>query len=139
MTLTRYRFEARATLIQLGVIQGVLGFYALFNPRSFYEDFPFGLNWVEVLPAYNEHLTRDVGGLNLALAVLLGAAAVRLTPGFVRTAAVAALFYGAPHFTYHLLHLDAFGWVDAAANVVALGFGVAAPLALLSAAEELER
>ena len=73
-TLTRYRFEARFTLIQLGVIQGVLGLYALFFPRSFYEDFPLGLGWVEALPAYNEHLLTDFGGLFLTTAVILLAA-----------------------------------------------------------------
>ena len=34
--------------------------------RSFYEDFPLGRGWVEALPAYSEHLVRDVGGLFLA-------------------------------------------------------------------------
>ena len=55
----------------MGLIQVADGIYALFFPRSFYGDFPLGRGWVEALPAYNEHLVRDVGGLFLATGAVL--------------------------------------------------------------------
>ena len=130
-TLTRYRFEARATLIQLGAIQGILGLYALFIPRSFYEDFPFGLNWVEVLPAYNEHLTRDVGGLFLATAVMMLAASVRLERRWVVISLVAFLAFSLPHTIWHSFNLEPYTAGNAIANIVTLAATVLLPLGVL--------
>ncbi len=130
-TLTRYRFEARFVLIQLGVIQGILGFYALFFPRSFYEDFPLGLDWVEVLPAYNEHLVRDVGGLFLATAVILLAASVRLERRWVVTSLVAFLAFSLPHTVWHMFNLGPYSTGDAIGNAVALGATVLLPVLIL--------
>ena len=67
-TPTRHRTAIRVALAGVGLIQLVDGLYALFAPSSFYSDFPLGRGWVEALPAYNEHLVRDVGGLFLATA-----------------------------------------------------------------------
>jgi AhpD family alkylhydroperoxidase len=130
-TLTRYRFEARATLIQLAVIQGVVGFYALFFPRSFFEDFPFGLNWVEVLPAYNEHLIRDVGGLFLATAVMLAAAAVRLERRWVVVALIAFLAFSLPHTVWHAFNLEPYSTGNAIGNIATLAATVLLPLGML--------
>jgi len=130
-TLTRYRFEARATLIQLGAIQGVIGFYALFFPRSFYEDFPLGLNWVQVLPSYNEHLTRDVGGLFLATAVMLLAASIRLERRWVVISLVAFLSFSLPHTLWHAFNLEPYSTADAIANIVTLAATVLLPLGVL--------
>ena len=130
-TLTRYRFEARATLIQLAVIQGVVGFYALFFSRSFFEDFPFGLNWVEVLPAYNEHLIRDVGGLFLATAVMLGAAAVRLERRWVVIALIAFLAFSLPHTVWHAFNLEPYSAGNAIGNIATLAATVLLPLGML--------
>jgi hypothetical protein len=67
----------RAGLGILAVVQGVVGVWALLAPASFYARFPVsGHAWVAQLPPYNEHLVRDFGALNLALAVPLAAAAV---------------------------------------------------------------
>lgn len=130
-TLTRYRFEARFTLIQLGLIQGVLGLYALFFPRSFYEDFPLGLNWVEVLPAYNEHLVTDFGGLFLATAVMLLAASVRLERRWVVVSLVAFLAFSVPHTVWHSFNLEPYSTGNAIANMVALAATVLLPLGVL--------
>ncbi|MEJ7876845.1 MAG: carboxymuconolactone decarboxylase family protein [Solirubrobacterales bacterium] len=130
-TLTRYRFEARATLVQLGAIQGVIGFYALFFPRSFYEDFPLGLNWVQVLPSYNEHLTRDVGGLFLATAVMLLAASIRLERRWVVISLVAFLSFSLPHTLWHALNLEPYSTGNAIANIVTLAATVLLPLGVL--------
>ena len=131
-TLTRYRFEARATLIQLGVIQGALGFYALFFPRSFYEDFPLGLNWVEALPAYSEHLVRDVGGLFLATAVILIAASIRLERRWVVVSLVAFLAFSLPHTVWHAFNLEPYSTGNAIANIVTLAVTVLLPLGVLA-------
>ena len=61
----------------------VVGAWALLAPGSFYEDFTaLGRGWIYAWPPYDEHLLRDVGALNLALAVLRGP----LTGGQARAA-----------------------------------------------------
>jgi nucleoside-diphosphate-sugar epimerase len=128
----RVRPPARLLLGALAAVSLIVGAWAQFAPRSFYDSFPgFGRVWVAADGPYNEHLVRDVGGLNLALALLLTVAAVRLSPVLVRTAAAGALVYGAPHLLYHLNHLGLYGTGDRIANEVALALGVAAPVALL--------
>jgi nucleoside-diphosphate-sugar epimerase len=129
---TGHRFTVRLLLVAVAAASFMVGFWAQFAPRSFYDGFPgFGRVWVSADGPYNEHLVRDVGGLNLALALLLVVAAVRLTPTLVRTAAAATLVYGFPHFLYHLAHLDYYDTVDQLLNETALGLAVAAPVAVL--------
>lgn len=123
----------RAVLAVLGAIQATDGLYALLAPRSFYDDFPLGRGWVEALPAYNEHLVRDVGGLFLATAIVLIAAAIWLERRLVLVALVSFLAFAIPHSTYHLLNLGPYDTVDTAGNVIALGFMVVAPIVVLVA------
>ena len=76
-------------------------------PRSFYDSFPgFGMQWVSIDGPYNEHLLRDLGGANLALAMVIGFALLRPSIGLVRTVAAALLIAQVPHFIYHAFHLD---------------------------------
>ena len=97
----------RILLVGLGVPALVIGAWASFAPRSFYEDFPgFGQLWVRPDGPFNEHLVRDVGELNLALAFVTLAAVVWCTPLLVRLVAGAWLVEGIPHLVYHLRHLD---------------------------------
>jgi hypothetical protein len=121
--------------IALGVLAAssvVVGAWAQLAPRSFYDDFPGGgRQWVAPDGPYNEHLVRDVGGLNLALAVALAVAAVTLAPLVVRAGAAAALVYGVPHLTYHASHLDLYDGVDQVGNLVSLGAVVVMPLVVL--------
>lgn len=121
----------RAGLGALAAVQTFNGLYALLAPQSFYDDFPFGRSWVSALPAYNEHLLRDVGGLFLATAIVLGAAAWFLGRRLVAVACVSFLAFSVPHAIYHFLNLEPFDTFDIAANVVALGATVLIPLALL--------
>jgi hypothetical protein len=125
------RAPARLILGLLAAVQAVDGFYALLAPRSFYEDFPAGRGWVEALPAYNEHLVRDVGGLFLATAVVLAAAAIWLERRLVLVALVSFLVFSIPHTTYHLFNLGGISTGDAVAEAVLLVLTVIAPLALL--------
>jgi hypothetical protein len=123
----------RILLAILAVSSAVVGVWAQFFPRSFYDSFPgLGRHWVAVDGPYNEHLVRDVGGLNLALVVVLVAAIVTLAPLLVRVAAVGYLVYALPHFIYHLHHLDAYDTADQIGNAVSLATTVVVPLVVLA-------
>jgi hypothetical protein len=66
------KLPLRVGMALLAVSPLGVGVWALFAPRSFFQDFPAaGRHWVSALGPYNEHLMRDVGALNLALLVLL--------------------------------------------------------------------
>jgi 2-alkyl-3-oxoalkanoate reductase len=125
----------RLVRLLLGILAAssvLVGVWAEFFPRGFYDDFPGGgRHWVSADGPYNEHLIRDFGALNLALALVLIVAAVNLGPLLVRTAAAAALVYGLPHFVYHLRHLDVYDTGDQMANVLALALAVVGPALVL--------
>jgi hypothetical protein len=101
---------AQRVLLAILTVSGAgIGVWAAFMPRSFYDDFPgLGQMWVAVDGPYNEHLVRDVGALNLALAVLALCALVSLARSTVVATALAWLAYGLPHFVYHARHLGPF-------------------------------
>ena len=102
----------RVLLIIIGIGNAVVGLWAAVAPQSFYDDFPgAGRHWVAVDGPYNEHLVRDVGVLNLALAAIVVAVLLRPERYLVMVVAAAELVYSTPHFLYHLAHLDIFGWV----------------------------
>ena len=122
----------RAGLAFFAIVEAVVGLWALCLPRSFYDDFPLpGLDWVSALPAYNEHLLRDVGELNLMAAVVLGAAAVILERRLVRVALAAYLAYTAPHMLFHAFHLGPFATANAAVQLAGVAMSVLVPLVLL--------
>jgi hypothetical protein len=93
--------------IALVVIAGgslVVGVWAQGFPQSFYDDFPgMGRVWVAVDGPFNEHLVRDVGGLNLALAFVAVMALVTRSTLLARVTGGAALLYGLPHWVYHVV------------------------------------
>lgn len=115
-------------LVFVGLSTGV---QALFTPQTFYDDFPFGRAWVAADGPFNEHLLRDFGAMNLALALVAGAALWTRRRELVRTAAGAWLAYSVPHFVYHAFHLDLYDAADAVGNMVALAVTVLVPAALL--------
>jgi hypothetical protein len=128
----------RERLLRLVLLLGAaanlaVGLWALVAPRSFYDDFPGGgRSWVSPDGPFNEHLVRDVGGLNLGLAIVAIVAAATLAPVVVRTAAVAALVFGIPHLVYHSFHTDLYATADAVGSIASLSLGVVLPvLALL--------
>jgi hypothetical protein len=137
--LTRHAGAIRAALAFLGLIQLVNGLYALLAPRSFYDDFPLGRGWVEAIPAYNEHLVRDVGGLFLATAVVLLAAARTLDRRLVIVACVSFLCFSLPHTIYHLFNLEPYDALDVVGNVVALTATVLIPAWILLVLRAPER
>lgn len=125
------RAFVRAVLAVLGAIQLTDGVWALFAPRSFYGDFPLGRGWVEALPAYNEHLVRDVGALFCATAVILFAAAIYMERRLILVALGSFLVFSVPHAVYHAFNLEPYGTADAIGNVVTLGLTVLLPIAAL--------
>lgn len=125
-------YAFRAAVGALGAAQVANGAWASLAPRSFYGEFPFGRGWVEALPAYNEHLTRDVGALFLATGFVLLAAAWWPERRLIAIALVSYLLFSIPHAAYHLHHLDVYGTGDAIANVIALAVTVLLPLGLLA-------
>lgn len=114
----------------------VIGGWAQLFPRSFYDDFPgLGRAWVAMDGPFNEHLVRDVGGLNLALAFVALMALVSGSVLLARTAGGAALLYGVPHLVYHASHLGPYSTGDAVALVGSLGFvAIAAVVAVVAPA-----
>jgi hypothetical protein len=118
-------------VVALGLLAGtalLVGVWAQFFPRSFYTSFPsLGGQWVAVDGPYNEHLVRDVGGLNLALAVVTIVALVHRTAVLVRTAALAWIVYSVPHFVYHSAHLDLYDGTETVLLVVSLAMAVVLP------------
>ncbi len=136
MTVAR---TTRLALAWLALTATQIGTWALLAPRSFYDDFPgFGRSWVAGDGPFNEHLVRDVGALNLALAVLLIAAAVRLSRELVTVAAIASLAWGVPHTVYHLANTEPLGTMDNVASIGGLVFSVALAAMLLVSANKLD-
>jgi hypothetical protein len=131
--------RTRLLLLRLGsallaVSQGVIGGWALLGPDSFFRAFPgAGVGWVALLPPYNEHLVRDVGALSLALAVLLGYAAVRPDPRIVRLAVLAFAVYAVPHTVYHAGHLTGYPAADVTVQVTGFALQLALVVVLLLA------
>jgi hypothetical protein len=129
MTYERWQ---RIALGYVALVALQIGVWAQFAPQSFYDDFPgFGRAWVSVDGPYNEHLVRDVGGLYLALAVLVIAAAVTLSRHLIVAASVAVIVSGVPHLVYHLFNTDGLSSGDLALSIGGLTLFAAIPVALI--------
>jgi hypothetical protein len=85
----------------LGFVQTAVGLWTLLLPRSFYDLVP----GVDLLP-YNEHLMRDYGAMNLALALVTWVAYVRFDVLMARLALGAYAVFAVPHLIYHQTHLE---------------------------------
>jgi hypothetical protein len=127
----RYWLQTIALLVAAAG-NAIVGVWALFTPRSFYDNFPgAGHHWVSVDGPYNEHLLVDVGMLSLALTLVLLAALWKRDKVLIRTASVAALVFAGPHLAYHASHLDRFSTTDTILEMTALAIAVVAPLIAL--------
>ena len=136
------RIWARIALGYLIVVALELGVWALLAPQSFYDSFPgLGRAWVSVDGPYNEHLVRDVGALNLAIAALLIATFIRMSRDLVIVSAIASLIWGVPHLLYHAFNRDGLETSDFVASLGGLGFSlvVAFGLAMFARNGQLER
>lgn len=129
--------SARLALGFLFLATVTIGLTAAFDPRTFYDDFPFLAHWVELLPPYNEHLVTDVGGLYLGFAVLFGWATWRPERALVLPLCAAWLLAATIHLIFHIGHLGGFGSADAIAEIASLALLVVAPaLAIWATAEQ---
>jgi hypothetical protein len=109
-----------------------VGAWAAAAPRSFFTSFPLaGHPWIAPLPAYNEHLTRDVGDLYLALFAISLWAVLRPRPETFRLVGTAWLVFSVPHLVFHAAHLGLFSTPDAVGNVVTLGGAVVLAVLLM--------
>jgi hypothetical protein len=124
----------RVGLVVLAVAVGEVGVWAAFFPRSFYAHFPgAGHVWVAVDGPYNQHLVRDVGQLELGLAVLFAVAAATGARPLVRAVLAVSVLPGTLHLAYHVAHIhDLHKTADKVGNVTSLALIVALPLALLA-------
>ena len=128
----------RILLAGLGMPALVIGAWAAFAPRSFYEDFPgFGQVWVRPDGPFNEHLVRDFGDLNLALAFVTLAAVAWYTTLLARLVAGAWLVEGIPHLVYHLRHLDPLASDAKVASIAGLAIVPLVSLVLLAMATDV--
>jgi hypothetical protein len=124
----------RVALAVMALTGLATGLWATLSPRSFYEGFPgAGREWVAADGPYNEHLVRDFGSLNLALAVVSVVALVTLGRAVVTAAALAWIVYGVPHLVYHARHLDVYGTGDQVGTIVALVLALVLPVVVLVA------
>lgn len=100
---TSYRRSVLALTVVVGLYVGV---WAQFFPHAFYEGFPgFGLRWISIDGAENEHLIRDVGGLYLALTAISIAGFFSKTAVIGGVAGLGWTVFGVLHFAYHISHL----------------------------------
>jgi hypothetical protein len=128
----------RAALAALALTALISGVWASVAPRGFYEDFPgAGRAWVAADGPYNEHLARDFGALNLALAIVTIVALVTLARAAVIAAALAWIAYGVPHLVHHVRHRDVFDTADQVGTLGALALALVLPAIVLVA--ELRR
>jgi hypothetical protein len=124
----------RTALVALALIALWTGVWATVSPRAFYDNFPgAGHAWVAADGPYNEHLIRDFGSLNLALAVVTVIAAVTLGRAVIIAAALAWLLVEVPHLVYHARHIDVYDSGDKAAVLAALVLAVVLPVVILVA------
>ena len=91
----------RAGLAVLALEAAVQDTWMYLAPRSVYD----GMPTVSASGPFSQHLMSDIGGLNLALAVVLGSAAAWLDRRLARVALTAYLVYALSHLTFHLTDL----------------------------------
>jgi hypothetical protein len=87
----------RAGLVFLTAVQFLVGCWALFAPRSF-----FDVPWVGMRMAYNPHLMMDYGAMSLATSVVLGVAAATMRRTMIRTALAVYTVFALPHLVIHI-------------------------------------
>jgi hypothetical protein len=131
---------ARAGLAYLALSFLLIGIWAQFFPQSFYNDFPgLGRAWVRLDGPFNEHLIRDVGGLNLGLGLAAIFALYFPHARFIQVVSLVMFVYGLPHYVYHLAHLSVLPTtLDQIANIALLGLNVFIPLALMIVAPRVQ-
>lgn len=108
-----------------------VGIWAEFFSRAFFTSFPgFGLHWISMMGAYDEHLISDVGSFYLALTAVSIAGIIARAATAGRIAGLGWTVFGVFHFAFHITHLVG-SPADKAGNVVSLGLSVILGVILL--------
>jgi len=137
MNTTQDRRRGRRTWLRCGLLFVAAtplagGLWALLFPRAFYDGFPLpGSDWVSTLGPFNEHLVRDYGALNLAMAVLLLAAGILLERRLAQAALITWLVFEVPHFVFHAGQTHHFSAGSNLAQLSGLALLIVLPLVLL--------
>jgi hypothetical protein len=133
------RTAVRVALAYLAGSGLFVGVWAAAAPRSFFSHFPgLGLAWTVHDGPYNEHLVRDVGDLNLALALLTIVAVVWTSRTLAAAAAGAWIVYSVPHLAYHAANLQTLSSSDHVPELAALAVPVALGAVILVVARRDE-
>ena len=122
----------RVGLVYLCSYQVIVGTWQFLFPRSFYDDIPT----VDNDPPFNEHLMRDVGGLGLALTVVIAFALVLMEYHLVCAALAANIVYASTHFGFHITNLRGWTMSDAVTLASVLGIHVIIPGAIFVLARQ---
>lgn len=109
-----------ACLAALAMSALLIGVLASFVPETFYEDYPFFGSWVHLLPPYNEHLIRDVGGLYLAFGVLFCWTLFKPSAELIIPVCSAWALAQILHFAFHIAHLEGFSPTAAFGQTIGL-------------------
>ncbi|WP_235008195.1 hypothetical protein [Microbacterium timonense] len=128
---TRLDTERRLSRVQVValigsiVIAAVVGTWAYFFPREFYDHFPAILGeWISQDGPYNEHLIRDHGAQYLALGLASVFGLLWPTQLGCRLLGVAWTAFGVLHFLYHVTHLAHMSVFDQVSQVIVLAIAV---------------
>jgi hypothetical protein len=106
MSIKRRELVVRGGLLLLAGEALVIGVHALFFPKYFYNQFLFGRGWVQMLPPYNEHITRDLGALYMGFFVILAYAVWKLSKDLVNGAILGFVAATVPHMIFHIVHAE---------------------------------
>ncbi len=129
------RVAVRAGLGILVVSGLVVGCWAALAPHSFFTSFPGGGHvWAGTDGPYNEHLVRDVGDLNVALAAVTAGAFVWLNRPLAIAAALAWVVYSVPHLAYHAANTQVVTSGDRVPELVSLAIPIVLGVAVLAVA-----
>jgi hypothetical protein len=109
-----------------------VGVWAYFLPDTFFDSFPGVLgSWVSGDGPFNEHLTRDVGAMYLALGGASVASLIWRSESAYRVLGMAWTIFGSLHFAYHAFHLQHMPVIDATSEMITLGISVLLGIVLL--------
>ncbi|MGK2956094.1 MAG: hypothetical protein ACSLFI_10550 [Solirubrobacterales bacterium] len=95
-----------------------VGLPAAFAPGTFYEDYPFLVSWVNLLPPYNEHLVTDIGGLYTAFGFLFVWSLIKPSRQLILPLCIAWLIAQVLHTAFHVSHLEGFTTTDAVGQTI---------------------
>lgn len=125
----------RVVLALLAVANIATGLWAVFAPRSWFDDFPgWAPRLVAAMPPYNEHLATDAGGGLLATGVAAAVAACWMRRDVVIVATAAYATAAVPHAVFHIAHpADALTTSENIVNSFTLVIAAVAAVAVLVA------